>query len=396
MIALVYIIFISAAVLGAIHMMLPSDLKPLVSQREYAAAVLLPAIGTFSSNYAVFAVAVISFMALVPATAEQRLRLLLFCIPLLPGFVLTIEAPKPINQLIDINYPLLLLFGCVPAALVLAHRMRSNLSRWDALILLFMGLFVFTASRGTSGTNIVRVTVQQLLSIGVAYFVFSRAAAGVERPRNLLFAFVLVAALIGAIATFESLRNWLLYADMNIGQDLGHLSGYAKQRGGFLRAQTTFSEPTSLSIFLALALILSVAMRREITRRRLRLFLYGVIGCGLFFTFGRVGWLVFAVGIAAVLLFERRYAVAILLLACAPLLWSVLQLAAHASPTIAAVIGTGEGASGTVEYRRLLSARIAEIVRENPLTGVDPAMVTILLGDFRQGKALSISSIPHW
>ncbi|GAA4722806.1 hypothetical protein GCM10023325_20300 [Sphingomonas lutea] len=255
------------------------------------------------------------------------------------------------------------------------------------LILLVATVFLIIDARETSVTNFMRSALQQALNIGLPYFILSRGLSKSVFPARVLLSLILAACILAGIAGFESLRHWLLYAGMDVGADPEMLSGYTKQRAGALRGQATFPEPTTLSLFLGLALVMLFALRRSVGSVA-RALMFVVLAFGLVFTFARVGFLVSIVGLVACLIYERRWGLVALIAASAPPIWYSTRALGTAIPTIGEMIGLSGDAVITVEYRRRLSERMFALIREHPFFGVSRTDIQIMLDDLRQGEGI--------
>jgi len=386
MIALFYILVISLGVLTLIARLLPREQAYLISKREYAAAIYLPVVASFSPHYAVFGGLVIAFMAFIPATREERLRLFFFSLHLLPALSYTITVPL---QLITINYYVLLALGCLSVVLSARPNLVARLRPWDVLVVLLIGGLVLAGVKDTSLTNGMRVVVGFTIALGVPYLLVSRGTALTRSPTDLLLAVALGATVVATITIFESQRNWLLYDNFSHRFGITETnSAYAKQRAGYLRASTTFPESTSLSLFLSMATIMLVALRSKFARPAVFWVMLGILLVAQVSTFARVGLLATAVGLLALLWHHRRYGLVIFTALAAPLLYTLLKLASESVPVLRAMFGeTGEGAS-TIDYRSRLATRMYEEILREPLFGLTPSQIQIRLDDMRQGEGI--------
>jgi O-antigen ligase len=303
-------------------------------------------------------------------------------------FPLIMKVPPPLNQLIQVDYTMLLMLGCAGVAAVLARKVKSRLGGWDLLVVLMCCVFLFIGARGTSATSYLRTIVQITLSFGLPYFIFSRGMGAVRDPVRLLLPLIFSACVLAAIAAFEGLRHWLLYDSMNFGADQDLLSGYLKARGGYLRARATFSDSTSLSLFLGLAVVMSVALRRRFGDSRLLPLLLSFLALGLVFSFARVGLVVTAAGLLALLWIERRRVLFAGFIAAAPAVWIGMTILGSAFPLLGAAFGLTQDASAGTDYRQQLAIRILDVVKNHPLLGISNGEVQVRLADLRQGEGI--------
>ena len=389
MIAWLYILFISLCILGALSWLLPKQLSHLISKREFAAAIYLPTACVFSPNFVILCLLIVGFMAFIPATHEQRLRLLVFSLHLVPTFAFMIPAPPGIEYLFTVNFYLLLSVGCVGLIAAAPRDTNAKLRQWDLLAAMLIGALLLASIKDASLTHGMRVITELYLVLGIPYLVVSRGFTLVRRPTDLFLAIIFGACILAAITVFESQRSWLLYeAIENSYGAYGGTSGYAKQRGGYLRASATFPESTSLSLFLGLVTVMVVALRKKFVRPSLFYFVLGIVVAGLVFTFARVGLLVAAIGFAALLLHMRRFGMLAAVAIGAPILLVGVQVAAPYVPVLAAALGETGDAEGTLNYRDRLANRMLEEISNKPFFGLTQGEVRTRLADMRQGEGI--------
>lgn len=185
---------------------------------------------------------------------------------------------------------------------------RGGAGRWRDLsapvrtlyVLLFLFLFLLSF-RGTSFTDGLR--------LGVNYAaLFFLTAVVVVRSRSpdwiASFIYALIAAgLLGSfISVFESVRDWLLFADLMGTYGVGGNHGVSlyKYREGLLRSVGAQGNLQS-GLILSSALIALVLIRRRLSGTLVFLGLVAVLAAGLLFTLSRGPVLV---GLGVVLLFE--------------------------------------------------------------------------------------------
>ncbi len=386
MIAYLYIVAISLGMLSVMSRLLPSQLASLIGAREFAAAIYLPTVATFSPHFLIFCLLVIAFMAAVPAKPEERLRLLIFCLPLLPSLSYVLVVPV---QLIAVNYNMMLYFGVIGLLFAVRPMRKFRFGIYDIGIVLLITSIVWGGAQGSSFTNFLRYTTQIILGVGLPYLILSRGLAAASAPRNLVIALIFAAAILAAITVFESQRSWLLYNEISNGFGLPEeISAYSKQRGGMLRASATFPEPTSLSLFLGLMTVMLVALRRQFESRPLFYLLLAVLILGQVFALARIGPVVTVVGLVAMFFYERRYGLLALGAVAAPVLWVMVIFVATYVPVLAALLGLTEDSTGTVDYRELLADRMMEEIALDPWFGLTKEEVDIRLADMRQGEGI--------
>lgn len=395
--ALIWILTLSVTTLVGLRILMPARLRYLIGQPQLAAAALLPIVAMFSPLYLIFAVAAAVIVAAAPllgdrgagSVNEQRLRLLFFAVPLLPMLQFTAMAgPFTIVQL---TYFTIICLGSL-AVLTFAgpKGVWPSLAAWDMTFVGMMAVQLFMDARSNDVMFFARSVVQVTVNLGLPYLLFSRALAGVRDPAALLFNLVLASSIIAVIATFESVRHWLLYDALpaRLGADPDFLSGYSKLRGGMLRARATFPESTGLSLFLGVALTTLFALRREIASPRLVAGIAALLFAGLVCTFARVGYIVIGIGFCMCLLHERRFGALVALLVTLPAIAFTLVAIGDTFPAVAAAIGTGSDSAGSIDYRAMLYDAGWRVIVQNPWFGLALPDVLGELEHLRQGEGI--------
>lgn len=397
--ALVYILLITAVTLAVLRLALPRRLQYLLGPAEFGAALLLPTLATVAPLYMVFALGAALIVAGLPAmvggkgptaTMEHRLRLFFFCLPIMP--LLSFTAMLSSFTISQINYITIIAAG-VAASMVMGGGVRvpaGRLAGWDMTFVAMMLAQLFMEARDSDVMFTIRTVLQVTLNLGLPYFVVSRGLATAREPLVPLVSLLLGIAVVSAMALFESVRFWLLYEAMvsAVGADAETLSGYTKLRGGMLRARATFPESTGLSLFLACALTMVFALRRQFGGPLLVLVLTLLIGSALAVTFARVGYIALGVGIVVCLLNERRYGLLAAALVGLPLAaWALISLG-DSVPFIAALVGTSDDSIGSVDYRSMLFDSGLEVIAEHPLVGMSLADLLVRLDHLKQGEGI--------
>ncbi|MEO7467699.1 O-antigen ligase family protein [Sphingobium limneticum] len=398
--AFVVILMLTAMVLAGARY-LPGRLSALAGPHQMTVALALPLIGTFGLHYAIFAACVIGLMLLAPGfgrsglvlpgpgALDLRCRLFLLCLPLMPMMVYTIAIGG--LTFAQFTYVHLLSMGLLLAMLMAGERIyHPRLLQWDILLILMLIVQAFMDCRGNDLTYSVRACNQVILNLGLPYLAISRAFIRSRSPNDLMLSVVLGGCILALIVTFEAPRHWLLYDTMpqGIGADPELSSGYAKQRGGLLRGRASFPESTGLSLLLGLDVVILVALRRHLGSRLTFFATLALLASGVFFTLARIGYIVIVAGLIACMVQERRWVGLCKMLLAMPVCAGLLLLLSRVIPTLAASIGTGEDAAGSVDYRsELLSSGMA-LVRENWGAGLSMPDLLERLEHLRQGEGI--------
>jgi len=380
---------------------LPGRLGQVTGTHQLTAALALPLLGTFGGNYAIFVVAVIMVMVVAPGVTraglilpasgamELRRRLYLLCLPLLPLLTYTIAISGLTYA--QLTYEHLLGIGIVLAMLLARERLyESRLAGWDILFVTMMVVQAAMDCRGNNMTYSIRACNQVILNLGLPYVAISRAFARTRSPNDLMLPMILGGCILALIALFEAPRHWLLYDTMPhaIGTDPELSSGYVKQRGGLLRGRATFPESTGLSMFLGVEVVMTVALRRHIGSRLAFWAVLAVLGAGMFFTLARICYIVVVAGLIACMVQERKWFGLLKMALAIPLCAGALLMLSHIVPTLAASMGTGEDAAGSVDYRSQLLASGLELVRDNWWIGLSMKDIYAQLEHLRQGEGI--------
>ncbi|MFN3493178.1 MAG: hypothetical protein ACK40L_01600 [Hydrogenophaga sp.] len=193
-------------------------------------------------------------------------------------------------------------------SLVVFALTRGNAGRWrdfpasvrTLFVVLFLFLFLLSF-RGTSFTDGMRAA----LNYGALFFLTATVVCRSRAPDwipSFIYALIAVGLLASFISVFESLRNWLLFADLmgTYGTTENHGVALYKYREGLLRSVGAQGNLQS-GLILSSALIALVLIRRQLSGTLVFLGLVGVLAAGLLFTLSRGPVLV---GLGVVLLFE--------------------------------------------------------------------------------------------
>ncbi len=395
-----YILAISLGVLFFLWS-LRGRMRSAIGPHELLAALLLPVIGYYGGIYALFALSVVGLIIVAPAVTPQglllpganaldlRAKLFMFCLPLMPMLKYTLAiSGLTFFQFTFVN---LLSIGFIIAMLRSGVSMRSRaLVSWDLAFAGMLAMQIFMDARGNHLTFALRACVIVLFNLGIPYLAISRACYRSHSPGALMLACIASCCILAIIAGFESQKHWLVYENLTarIHADPDVVTGYAKQRGGLLRARVTWSESTGLSLFLGLQFVMLVALRRRIGSNLAFVCTGAILLIGVFFTFARVGYVVLGVGLIACFIYERRWGHLIGLLFLMPMIATMIVLLAHVIPAVAASIGMADDADTTVDYRSRLLAAGLDLFKANWLEGMSMDEINDRLDFMRQGEGI--------
>jgi len=342
---------------------LPSALLDRVTWRALLSWVLA-AIALFIPAHplATLVLMAIAMAALAPWGTRDRVAYFLMVVPAVPVYV---AAPLPfpgINFLTVLtHYKLAVAVVLVPAivaCLGVAYRKGARVADISlAAFLVVTALLSLAAYNVTYGA---RFLVDQLLLIGIPFFVLSRVIRGERDLVALASALVVAAVLLAGITWVATARQFDFYRLL----DPSPLAAEADIRGGFLRIAGTLNNH-SLGFHLGVALLLLEFLKTRVKLSFWRLWLVrGFLAGALFFT-GSRGAMVgtaLAFSVCGLLLF-RSMAVRIVLSAsfltvvAAAVLWLLSDASSRADPY------------GTFSYRQQLLETAIRFVIDNPLFG---------------------------
>lgn len=259
---------------------------------------------------------------------------------------------------------------------------------FDIPFLLMLGL-EFVQARDQNFTSTVRSLLTTILAIGLPYFIFTRSIGKVEDMRRVMVALVLIGFVLATIGIFESRMHFLAYQQMYRALNVAGLDGKLfKERGGILRAVTSFGEATGFSQFLAIALIATIAMRYSFRTTSRMVIALGVISVGIFVTSSRNAWIAAGIGVLTFDLYRRRYLALSGKAAVLGMAYTFLVLIAEFSPYVATMMGKSADTAGTADYRSQLLKRGLEEFRKHPYAGLNIQSVMDNMIDMKQGEGI--------
>jgi hypothetical protein len=243
-----------------------------------------------------------------------------------------------------------------------------------------------------SATNVLRRAFLFLVDIYVLYFVASRTCGGRRALIDAMSAACLAGAVMASLAIFESVRNWLLYA--NLAQQWGWREAYGIRygfyffRGGFLRAEVAAGHALALGYLLAIAFGFWLYLKSHVKSRRLRIAVAALFWLGLLASQAR-GPLIGAVAIYfAFSVFGPRAVPRVLKsFIVVALLVATVSLTPFGERVVNSIPFFGKSTDrASVDYRQRLAERSWELTQLHPFLG-DPLART-KMEDLRQGEGI--------
>jgi hypothetical protein len=335
---------------------------------------------------------------------------LLFAVP---QFDMQISGFGVVNYLFEMNHPrMLALVLLLPAAFRLAGQPRAANPRLhlpDTLFAVyFLYVFVATAT-ADSVTGLMRFSVYLLLDHALLYYVITRSVVDRRRLFDALASFVMGVAIVGVIAGFENVRNWLVYESLRIPlgvppQDIGTYLLRATEDGGYLRAYVTMGHAIALGFTSMVAITCTLALARSFspsvapamqqgapgrTHKLLGIAVMLMPVVGLLAAVSRGPWLGCAIVMVIGLSFgpgaKRRL---LWMLAMLPLVIAALLILPQGQKFIDLLPFIGTVEPGSVSYRTQLLDRAMIVFWQNPIFGSMQYLNNPALEEMRQGQGI--------
>jgi O-antigen ligase len=261
----------------------------------------------------------------------------------------------------------------------------------DKLLLAYLVLqFCLQLPHTTLTESLRRGVFYAFLDVFLPYYVASRAARDLAALRETLMAFVLAAMVAAAIGVFEFARHWLLYRPLEeaLGVEWGMLN-YLERGEGLLRAQASTGQPIILGYLLALALCLSLYLRRSMPATRWRDAAVVLLAAGLVAAMSRGPWIGAAVMLLAFVATGPRALARLAKLGVAGLCVVPLLMVSPAGQALLdylPFVGTVE--AGNVTYRERLFEISLGVVLDHPFFGAWDFLELPVMQQLRQGEGI--------
>jgi hypothetical protein len=316
-----------------------------------------------------------------------------------------ITLPMPLagmSSIFDVNnYLLLSFFVLLPAAIRIkrspGYRRPPDI-RWFDWAVLGYGLLnsVQYLHALRPGGGIYPLTVTDCMRRAFVFFfityipcfVISRGGATRRTLVDCIASYCLASAIQSGIAMFESMRHWLLFAEMPV--RWGDQSAIVEYlvRGSALRTMASTGHPLTLGTLLFISCAFWFYLQAKIPRIRVRIFASILVCGGIITTYSRGPW----IGVASALLLyialgRRATSNLVKVLAGIAVVGGVLSLT-PLGDRIMSILPFFGGTTdlGSLDYRERLLSRSWEIIKSHPLLG-DPAAY-LQMADLRQGEGI--------
>jgi len=364
---------------------------------------VLTAAGFLSPNIWVFAVIAAPLLVWGGRKDSNPVAFYLSLLLVVPA--VSVDIPfVGINHLFQLNsYRLLALCVLVPAAWRLHRAKDPNWSRHLRAMDLFLLAYgviltaifippdpstVHNVIYHDTPTNLLRRGVLFLLDVYLLYYVVSRSCTQRRVIVEALAAFCLACVILAPIAVFESVRHWLLYAEIGPRWGVPLVADTYFMRDAALRAQATAGHSIALGYLFATALGCWLYLRSRVPSGTIRTVVAVMLGCGLLVTYARGPWFgavavyfaFHAVGARALpRLFKAAVAATVVggLILMSPLGERILWLLPY--------VGSPDAAD-TLLYRQRLAERAWELIQQHPFFGQQ--LWYLQMQDLRQGQGI--------
>jgi hypothetical protein len=298
-------------------------------------------------------------------------RLLSFCILIPTAFRARrgIDHDRTGSRMTDL---LFLAFGMVQAALFVPPDLPNHVILHD------------------SPTNFLRRAFLIFVDVLVLYYAISRSCSDRRKIIDAQAAFCLSGGVMALVATFEHVRNWLLYTELAQRwnpMDPNYITAWLLRGDSWLRAQASAGHPLSLGIMLATGFGFWLYLQSRAKTLRTRIAVGIVFWSGMVAAYSRGPW------IGAVLIYLAFSALkprAISRLFKAAFMIAVVLGLASLSPVGEKIMNslsvTGGQPDPTFLYRERLFDRSLELIQANPIFGDQLAIPK--MEDLRQGQGI--------
>lgn len=346
-------------------------------------------------NYWIYTVLAGIMLAL--AATRDRAPLTLYFVVLFaaPHFTMLIPGIGPIQNLFYINHIRMLnLAILLPLALMVRRKQKGSPPHFrapDLAIIGYLLVMLIAHVRSDSVTMVMRTAFYLYVDTWLPYYVASRAITRMQHFRQLAAGFLLAAAIMALIATFETLKGWLVYESLRLPLQIPieFFSYITRGDGGPLRALASTTYPIILGYVLTVGLGMYAFISGELKPRWKSRIAGLCLVAGLIASLSRGPW----VGAAAMLLVlialgpgkSKRLASAIGV-------GGIVIIGLMASPWAESLIGflpfIGDIQAENLDYRaRLLDVSLL-VLAQNPLLGDLNFMANPLLDQMRQGQGV--------
>jgi hypothetical protein len=250
---------------------------------------------------------------------------------------------------------------------------QFSLRTSDCVLMAFIVIRSFLGTRDESAQLVFRVLMEDVLSLGGAYLVASRARMDV--PSAFLKPLLFVGSALALVAIFEAVRWWPQYIGVYDVKGIPIVRGMIS-RAGLMRSPGPFQDPLAFSIFLSITAMAGVGLLQLERRRSLVAIALLIIVLGLASTSSRTGLVALATSLAVFAFVRRKIS-----------LYALLAVAGGVGALYLGQI-SDMAASGTSVYRWQVFNKGLQVIIDNPLLGAAEAIKRGALKELTQGQGI--------
>ncbi|GJL94257.1 MAG: hypothetical protein DHS20C05_06620 [Hyphococcus sp.] len=345
----------------------------------------------FIDNYWLFVVLTMSIVFFFARSEPQKPAIFALMFASIPTLGASIPGFAGINRFIEVN-PQLAIAAVVLIPMMLVRKHMTKIARvgnsTDTIFLLFLILTLSLSIRAPSFTHMLRIIIQDFLTLAPLYYVFSRFPKSFEDIRIISAAFILPALVLSVITILEMVLNQHYYTTISSNW-FGSLPFSFSYRSGFLRGYASALNPITWGFIAMCAIGVGFATLNDHVSKLHRLAAFTVLTGGLIACLSRGPW-VGAIAVFMVYLLispnaGKRITQAVVTGGIVVLL-SLLTPFGNTVIDLMPVVGTQE--SGTIDYRQDLLSAAWVVMLENPLFGSSDFLEHSGLESMRQGQGI--------
>jgi O-antigen ligase len=345
-----------------------------------------------SHNFWIYVFVCSSFILLISKNERNKVALFFILFIVIPPFREPIPGFGLVNFLVHLDHlRLVSMLILAPAAMAISYQnsFKFTKCKTDIYVLLYMVLIVVLYLRDTTFTDSMRQTFYIFIDIFLPYYVASRAIKDRRQMDVAISAFIAAVIVMAVIASFESVKHWLLYSSLP--NAMGVFFDYGKYlgRGDSLRAIGTLAHPIALGYFMVVGLGLYFYQSKFILKPISKYLGYIVITLGLMAPVSRGPW-TGAVAMILVFIIQGPKAIkriGIFMLICV-LAFMSLFVIPNGQKYLNLIPFYGKTEVINIEYREKLFENSMIVISKNPFFGSTNYLDTPEMREMIQGEGI--------
>ncbi len=269
------------------------------------------------------------------------------------------------------------------------NKTNNNIDSSVISIAIIVLIYTIIGVRGTSFTNMIRVTVDLTCSIILPFILIRQSINSIDDVKRFLIGLASATASLSGLAIYEARVGWPIYTSLSSHYGLIIGGGNSvKMRGGLLRSAGPFPEPTSFALWLALGsfvVVVSSWMFKSKFHRIIAssLCLYGMISPQ---SRGAILGVFTALFVFYIISAKPSQKIAgifgCIIAACS------IYIAALSIPSVGSMFGINSIGTVSRDYRQDLFSRGIQESYNHPIVGQSVSNVMIALSDLKQGEGI--------